>query len=180
VNVSWFIAMAYLANLYYITQCGVSLTIQTCDEVIDVYRQSCINQVIAERTFTVVLSTQWTSIYDTEIQEMLGFYYVCSYVLDKCSSRSVYLGVCPVQFALYVKLRSVKRTAHVFSAPIHKYIVDYNEHLHACKCDKKVNNGFEALSRAYFIYSRHSTRCLSCKVCSLCETTFCEEDSSCV
>jgi len=50
----------------------------------------------------------------------------------------------------------------VFSAsPINKYMVDYNEHLHACRCDKKVNNGFKALSRAYFIYSLHSTHCFT-------------------
>jgi len=38
VNISWFIAKAYLANLYYTTQHDVNLTIQTCDDVIDVYR----------------------------------------------------------------------------------------------------------------------------------------------
>jgi len=83
------------------------------------------------RTFPVVLSTQWTSIYDKEIQELLGFYFVCSYVLDKCGSRSASLGVCPVQFALYVKLRTVKRAAHVFSvSTINKYRDDCNEHIH--------------------------------------------------
>ena len=46
------------------------------------------------------------NIYDKEIQSMLGFYSLCSYVLDKCSNRSVYLGVCPEQFALYLKLRA--------------------------------------------------------------------------
>jgi len=145
--------MAYLANLYYTTQRDVSLTIQTCDDVIDVYRQSIVNKDFAERTFPVVLSTQWTSIYDKEIQELLEFYSLCSYVLEKCSSRSVYLGVCPVQFALYVKLRTVMRAAHVFSDwTINKYIDDYNEHVHACKCDKKVGNGSITLSLTYFIY----------------------------
>jgi len=64
VNISWFIAKAYLANLYYITQRDVSLTIKTCDEVIGVYQQSYMNQQFAECIFPVVLSTQRTSIYD--------------------------------------------------------------------------------------------------------------------
>jgi len=106
VNISWFIAKAYLANLYYTTQRDVSLTIQTCDDITDVYRQSHMNQTFAEKTFPVMLSTQWTCIYDKEIQQVLGFYSLSSYVLDKCSSRSVYLGVCPVQFALFVKVRT--------------------------------------------------------------------------
>jgi len=43
VNISWFIAKAYFANLYYTTQRDVSLTIQTCDDVIHVYKQSRMN-----------------------------------------------------------------------------------------------------------------------------------------
>jgi len=106
VNISWLIGKAYLANLYCTTHCDVSLTIQTCDDVIDAYIQSYQNQQFAERTFPVVLSTQWTSFYDKEIQALLGFHSLCCFVLDP-SRRSVYLGVCPVQFALYVKLRTV-------------------------------------------------------------------------
>jgi len=64
------------------------------------------NEEFAERTFLVVLSTHWSSIYENEIQQLLGFHSLCSYVLDKSSSRSVHLGVCPVLFALYVKLRT--------------------------------------------------------------------------
>jgi len=76
-------------------------------------------------------------------------------VLDKCSSRSVYIGVCPVLFAFYVRLRNVKRAAHVFSvSTIDKCFEDYNEHIRACMCEKKVNN---ALSRAYIISSVKST-----------------------
>jgi len=44
-----------------------------------------------------------------------GYYSLCSYVLDKCSSRSVYLGVCPVQYTHYVKLRTEL---------VHGFIVD--------------------------------------------------------
>jgi len=72
-------------------------------------------------------------------------------VLDKCSSRSVYLGVCPVQFALYVKLPTVMRAAHVFSgSTINKYTQDYRELISACQCDNNVNNGYIVLNRAYF------------------------------
>jgi len=156
VNISWFIAKAYLANLHYTTQRDASLTIQTCDDVIHVYRQSNMNLQFAERTFPVVLSTQWTSIYDKEIQELLGFYSLSSYVLDKGSSRSVYLGVCPVQFVIYVKLRTVMRAAHLFSvSTINKYIDDCNEHIHACQCDQKVNKGFNVLSQVLgFLFFR--------------------------
>ena len=65
------------------------------------------NELAAEFIFPVVLSTQWTSIYDKEIQKLLGFYSLRSYVLDTSSSRSLYLGVCPVQFAVYLRLRAV-------------------------------------------------------------------------
>jgi len=135
VNISWFIAKAYLANLYYTTQRDVSLAIQTCDDIIDVYQLSIMNKVFADMTFPVVLSTQWTSIYDKEIQELLGLYSLCSYVLDECSSRSVYLCVCPVQFALYVKVRMAR--LHALSE-WSKYLHDYNEHIAKCYCDMNV------------------------------------------
>jgi len=47
VNISWFIAKAYLANLYYTTQRDVSLTIQTCYNIINVFRPSYMNQQYA-------------------------------------------------------------------------------------------------------------------------------------
>jgi len=61
-----------------------------------------------------------------------------------CSSHSVYLGVCPVQFALYVKLHTVMRAAHVFSAQTYnEYFDNFIEHSESCGCDDrvKVNNG---------------------------------------
>ena len=105
VNASWFIAKAYLANLYYNTQSDHRATIDTCDEIVETYKLSKYNQQFAELSFPVILSTQWSEIYDKEIQSMLGFYSLCSYVLDKAGSRSVYLGVCPVLFSLYLKVR---------------------------------------------------------------------------
>jgi len=62
----------------------------------------------------------------------------------------VYLGVCLVQFALYVKLRTVMRAAHVFSGlTLIKCIADYNEHGRACVSDKEVIKSCSVLSRAY-------------------------------
>jgi len=145
VNISWFIAKAYLANLYYRTQHDVSLAIQTCDDIIDVYRQSQKNQFFSERAFAVVLSTQWTIIYDKEIQELLGFYSLCSYVLDKCSSRSVYLGVCPVQFALYLKVRMTMKLL------IDWTICDYDEHFRVCTQNTKVTSGIMAMTQIFNI-----------------------------
>jgi len=145
VNISWFIAKAYLANLYDTTKRDVSLTIQTCDDIIHVYRQSFMNKWFAERMFPVVLSTHWMSIYDKEIQDRLGFYSLCSYVLDKCSGRSVYLGVCPVQFALYVKLRAACREG---CEEAKEHITIYNQHRSECECDDRVNNGLWLLASA--------------------------------
>ena len=74
VNISWFIAKAYLGNLYYTTQRDLSLTIKTCDDIIDVFMQAYMNRRFAEKVFPVLLSTQWTCIYDKEIPEVIGFY----------------------------------------------------------------------------------------------------------
>ena len=87
-----------------------------------------------------ILSTQWTSIYDKEIQQLLGFYSLCYYVLDILGSRSVYLGVCPVQFAIYLRLRAVIDQWQWIKYPrVQGYIGDYDEHIKACKC--KIMNG---------------------------------------
>jgi len=147
VNISWFIAKAYLANLYYTTQRDVSLTIQTCDDILYVYGQSEFNKYFAESTLPVVLSTQWTGIYDKKIQELLGFYSLCSYVLDKSSSRSVYLGVCPVLFAHYVKVRSAKD--QWFDIKTENNLTEYARHRDVeCYCDRTVSNGTRAVDAA--------------------------------
>ena len=97
------------------------------------------NQVFAEETFTVLLSTNWSSIYDKEIQEMLGFHSLYFYVLDKSSSRLVYFDVCPVQFALYLRLRAVTDTGFSNERNNHKYFEEYSEHLNICKCNSRNN-----------------------------------------
>ena len=77
--------------------------------------------------------------YDKEIQSMLGFYSLCSYVLDKSSSRSVYLGVCPVQFALY--LRICTASDHVLNKDsVKKSCKNYCERIDACATDRWVGN----------------------------------------
>ena len=134
-NISWFTAKAYLANIYYTTQRDLSIIIITCDDISHVYRQSQMNQAFAEKMFPVALSTHWTSIYDKEIQQLLGFYSLCFYVLDICSSRSVFLGVCPVQFALYLRLRVVlDQSPWIMYSRVQRYIGDYDEHIDACRC----------------------------------------------
>jgi len=88
------------------------------------------------------------------MQELLGFYSLCSYVLDKCSSCSVYLGVCPVQFAHYVKLRT--ELAHGFRGWIlNKYTDDCNPHMITCRCKDKVKMiGRLILLKTYSIGSK--------------------------
>ena len=71
---------------------------------------------------------------------MLGLYSLCSYVLDKSSSRSVYLGVCPVLFAHYLRLHTA--VDHGFNnVRVTKYIKDCYKHLEDCVTDEKVGNG---------------------------------------
>jgi len=160
VNISWFIAKAYLANLYYTSKSDVNLILKTCDDIIDVYRHSRVNELFAEKTFPVVLSTHWSNIYDKEIQQLLGFHSLCSYVLNKSSSRSVYLGVCPVQFALYVKLRTA--IDHEFRANVWRttriYSDDYNKHMVACTCDSNVKDGRRIVTKAFEV---HHTKLVS-------------------
>ena len=71
-------------------------------------------------------------------------------MLDKCSSRSVYLGVCPVLFAHYVKLRTV--FFHQFSIQhIRTFIEDYNEHMVECLCGVAEKNGRWIVDTAFKI-----------------------------
>jgi len=162
VNISWFIAKAYLANLYYTSKYDVSLTTKTCDDIIDVYKQSYTNQQFAEKTLPVVLSTQWTSIYDKEIQALLGFHSLCSYVLYQSSSRSVYLDVCPVHFALYIRLRNSMdafQSIYKFCDLINKHFCEFRDHLQACQCYERVNDDSDTLQTSIRLFrSQHYKR----------------------
>ena len=104
VNASWFIAKAYLANLYY-TQRHYKAAIETCNEFVEVYKHSIGNKTITEDTFPVLLSTQWTAVYDAELQALLGLCSLCAFVSNRTDALSVCLAVCPVLFALYLKAR---------------------------------------------------------------------------
>jgi len=161
-NVSWFIAKAYLANLYYTTERDASLTIQTCDDVIDAYKKSLENELFAERTFPVALSTQWSEIYDKRIQQMLGFYTLCDYILNSRFNTvcrpSVFLSVCPVQFVIYLK--TCVRFVHVrrfWKNIVKEFCVhdtkEFYSHEKSCQCDKNVNNGLLILKSVLRIYA---------------------------
>ena len=152
-NISWFIAKAYLANLYYTTQCDASLTIKTCDDILHVFKHSRVNQNFAETTFAVAVSTQWTGVYDKEIQELLGFYSLCTYVLDKFSSRSVYLGVCPVQFAVYLKLRAVRDIGCCSQIIFTKLFEEFLDHRNTCRSNHMKSGGGTAVHAALHNYS---------------------------
>ena len=69
------------------------------------------------------------------------FYSLCSYVLDKFSSRSVYLGVCPVQFAVYLRLRAVRNIGCCSQIIFTKLFEEYLEHTNTCKCNHLVKSG---------------------------------------
>ena len=104
VNVSWFIAKAYLANLYY-TQRHYEAALETCNEVVAVYKHSKCNEQFAERTFPVLLTTQWAAVYNKKLQALLGLCSLCRFVSNRTDARSVCLAVCPVAFVLYLKAR---------------------------------------------------------------------------
>ena len=104
VHIAWFIAKAYLANLYYTARGDYKSTLEVCTEVLAVYKQSYGNEVFADGGFLVELSTRWAGIYDGDIQALLGLGSLCAFV-SKRASRSVYSGVGPVLFAQYLMTR---------------------------------------------------------------------------
>ena len=106
-NISWFISTAHLANLYY-TQCDYEVAEETCDQVIQKYNYSTGNQLIAEFAFSVFVSTQWTAVYDAELQALLGLCSLCAFVSNRTDVRSAWVAVCPVQFVLYPKARCAR------------------------------------------------------------------------
>ena len=132
------------------------------------------NHKFAEHIFPVVLSTQWTSIYDKEIQELLGFYSLCSYVFDKSSSRSVYLRVCPIQFALYLRLRAAmdilnKETdnCQLFNPEAIVTCVDnVIGHTKYCNGESRFRNGLIFLSTVHVVFNISSSRPLHRGICA--------------
>ena len=129
VNVSSFIAKAYLANLYY-TQRHYEAALETCNEVVAVYKDSEGNKQFADHTFPVLLTTQWAAVYDKELQALLGLCSLCRFVSNRTDARSVCLAVCPVKFVLYLKLRC----AHDQRcwADVRQSASEYDAHVEQC------------------------------------------------
>ena len=173
VNVSWFIAKVYLANHHYAIQHRYSATEKICDEIVEMYRHSKGNVWFAEKTIPFVLSTCLTSLYDAQIQAMLGFFSLCSFMIDKTrGTRSVFAGLCPVQFALYLKTccsrniildafdkerKSVRR--HIRSVHLWNYYDcttvgencrQYENHFSICSFDWKNSSVSFAITKAMF------------------------------
>lgn len=126
VAISWFVAKTYLANLYLTMQRNCSATEDTCNEIIDLYKQSRYNQQFAEHALPVAFSTHYSSIYDNELQEMLGLYSLFSFIwhrIDRCPLAN--LAAYPVQFALYLKVRCAVVQLECLEQSNHTYT--YNE-----------------------------------------------------
>lgn len=119
------------------------------------------NQKLAERSLPVILSTQWTLNHDHELQEMLGYYSLCTFVFYKADRhRSVYLGACPVHFALYLKSRCA--AAELLLEQLEIYGDEYIEHGKVCECDGRVKTGVILTDASFFsvvdsAYSKYSS-----------------------
>ena len=138
VHVAWFIAQAYLANLLYTAERDYAATVETCDTIFDTNKLSQQNRCFAQcrPTFPVVISTEWLEIFDSGIQAVIGFYSLCSFIESKAVRRSVYLGVCPVHFAHYLKLRCVVDRKNRGS--LVQLEQEYSPHDERCKSDRRV------------------------------------------
>lgn len=138
VKISWFVEKAYQANFYYTVRHNYPAVERICNEIISISQKSFYNKMIAEEIFSVVLSTEWTDVYDSSLQQILGHYSLCAFIFDVTDrSRSVYQGICPILYALYLKWR--------FAVDLEKTstVIDCMNEIqeHKCLCDKKVNNG---------------------------------------
>lgn len=108
--------------------------------------------------------------HDKEIQQLLGFYSLCSYINNKISTAqnySVCLRVCPVLFAVYLKGRcraeqslqvyldgNIQRSACVES--INQTESVWNEHARVCN-SYPLNKGSELLRVALELHCRAIT-----------------------
>ena len=82
-HVGWFIAQAYLVNLLYTAERDYAATVETCDKILDTNNLSDQNVRFAQRTFPVAISTEWSEIFDSGIHAVIGYYYLCSFLLQK-------------------------------------------------------------------------------------------------
>ena len=141
VSMSWFLAKAHMANLVYTTEQDYEMVIKLCDELIEMFLSAMLHSFIAELILPVALSTQWTAVYDDDIQKMLGFYCLCSFVFDPRDSRVVHLGICPVQFSYYLKTLCTVIIGQRFCKDHNLIIRDWLNHIRTCTCDTNKNNG---------------------------------------
>jgi len=105
VNMSWFIVKTHLANLLYITERDYEAVIAICNDIMNVYNESMLHKWFADILLPASLSTQWTAVYDSDIQQLLGFYVLSLFVLNRNGCHDVHLGICPVQYSIYLKIR---------------------------------------------------------------------------
>ena len=117
VNASWFIGNAHLANLYY-TQGKCTVALQTCDKALKICNESLGNRWLAERALPMLPSTQWSAVYDAELQTVLGFASLCKFVSERLLRSEAQLGeerpagklqvciaICVVHFLYYLQAR---------------------------------------------------------------------------
>jgi len=131
VGLSWFVAKAFLQ----ISHTPLNeITRQSCN-----YATKSLKSITIQHrwmsdygiTLPVPLTTELTAVYDSEIQQLLGFLSLGEFVCNAAGSRSVKLGVCPAQFAMYLKCRSAAdQTTFCSSSSECK---EFLEHRRTCK-----------------------------------------------
>ena len=75
---------------------------------------------------------------------------------SKAERRSVQLGACPVQFALYLKLRCDME--YDMWKNFEEHLKKYNDHIEECWMDGMMKNGTDAISASFMmsnVYSIH-------------------------
>ena len=133
VNMSWFLAKLYLANLWFTIEQDYVRTVQLCNEVIATSNISIANYLFSERMFPMELA-RFSSIFDKKIQAMLGFYSLCRHIRGRIRGPSRgpsrCQAVCPIQFAFYLLTRcSQTEKEHYHNLSL------YNQHKSICFAD---------------------------------------------
>lgn len=83
VNATWFITKIYLENYNCTAGHADGKALAACVEIERVHKQSVGNSNSAERTYQIILSPDWTESNDRQIQQLLVFYALCSFVVNK-------------------------------------------------------------------------------------------------
>ena len=87
VNISWFITKH--TSLIYTTQFNITTALlkkHATTSLISINSHHY-NKGFAEHSLLLMLSTQWTAAYDMELQVMLGFYSLCTFLFYKTDRR---------------------------------------------------------------------------------------------